>query len=242
MTDKDRVLIAGAGPVGLSAALFLASREIPATVLEAESDLVPELRASTFHPPTLDMLDQYGVTERVIAMGLIAPTWQIRDRATGVVGEFDLGLLKGETAHPYRVQCEQFKLTRILLEKLAEFPDIDVVFAARVRSVDQADDHVVVTADTASGPQAYRGAYLIGADGAPSAVRKSVDIEFEGFTFPEHFLVLSTPFDFAMHFPGLATINYITDAEAWFVLLRVPEFWRALFPVAAEAGEEALLA
>ena len=182
------------------------------------------------------------MTEQLIAMGLIGATWQIRDREIGVVGEFDLALLKDETAHPYRVQCEQYKLTRILLEKLAGFPDVDVEFDARVRSVDQADDHVVVTADTASGPQAYRGAYLIGADGAASAVRRSVDIPFEGFTFLEQFLVLSTPFDFAMHFPRLANINYIADAETWFVLLRVPDFWRALFPVSPEEGEAALLA
>ena len=188
------------------------------------------------------MFDEFGVTEQIIARGLIGATWQIRDREIGVVGEFDLGLLKDETAHPYGVQCEQFKLTRILFEKLAGFPDNEVEFDARVRSVDQADDHVVVTADTASGPRAYRGAYLIGADGASSAVRNSVDIRFEGFTFPEQFLVLSTPFDFAMHFPRLANINYIADAEAWFVLLRVPDFWRALFPVSPDGDQATLLA
>ena len=59
MSDNDRVLISGAGPVGCSAALYLAKRGIPVTLVEA-ADLPEDLRASTFHPPTLDMLDELG--------------------------------------------------------------------------------------------------------------------------------------------------------------------------------------
>ena len=89
MNERERVIIAGAGPVGLSAAIYLASRGLPVTVLEAGPQLGRDLRASTFHPPTLDMLDEYGITEQVIAQGLVAATWQIRDRFAGVVGGGD---------------------------------------------------------------------------------------------------------------------------------------------------------
>ena len=116
--QNDRVVVVGAGPVGLTAALALTRRGIPTVLLAAEPELVMELSGSTFHPPTLDLLDEFGVVPRMIEVGLKAPTWQFRDRETGPVATFDLSLLAGDTNHPYRVQCEQWKLMRFLEEKL----------------------------------------------------------------------------------------------------------------------------
>jgi 2-polyprenyl-6-methoxyphenol hydroxylase-like FAD-dependent oxidoreductase len=104
--DNDRVVVVGAGPVGLTAALALARRNIPVTLLTAEKEPVKELRGSTFHPPTLDLLDEFGIVNRMIETGLQAPTWQFRDRETGPIATFDMSLLAGDTNHPYRVQCE----------------------------------------------------------------------------------------------------------------------------------------
>src|SRR5687768_17691387 len=111
------VLIAGAGPVGLCAANVLADLGVPVTVLEAEPRLAHNLRASTFQPPTLDMLARFGAAQRLIAMGRIARKVQYRDRA-GWMAEFDFGVLAADTAHPFRVQCEQFKLNTVLAERL----------------------------------------------------------------------------------------------------------------------------
>src|SRR5215813_6386956 len=119
-TNKDRIIVVGAGPVGLTAALALGRRGIPTVLLAAESELVMELRGSTFHPPTLDLLDEFGIVPQMIETGLIAPTWQFRDRETGPVATFDLALLKGDTNHPYRVQCEQWKCMRFLEAELRE--------------------------------------------------------------------------------------------------------------------------
>src|ERR1041385_2313064 len=102
--ENDRVIVVGAGPVGLTAALALHRRGIPTTLLAAERELVMELRGSTFHPPTLDMLDAFAVVPAMIESGLKAPTWQFRDRETGPVATFDLALLAADTNHPYRVQ------------------------------------------------------------------------------------------------------------------------------------------
>ena len=113
-TENDRVIVVGAGPVGLTAALALGRRGIPTVLLAAEPELVMELRGSTFHPPTLDLLDEFALVPRMIEVGLKAPTWQFRDRETGPVATFDLSLLAGDTNHPYRVQCEQWKLMRFL--------------------------------------------------------------------------------------------------------------------------------
>ncbi len=118
MTSDERVLIAGAGPVGLTAAANLVRSGVPVTVFEAGADLSTESRASTFHPPTLDMLDTLGAAKPLIAQGLTAPTFQYRTMRHGILAQFDFGAIADATAHPYRVQCEQSRLTRILYEQL----------------------------------------------------------------------------------------------------------------------------
>src|ERR1700752_888655 len=138
--DTDRIIIVGAGPVGLTAALAGRRRGIPAVVLAAEPELVMELRGSTFHPPTLDLLDDFGVGPRMIEVGLKAPTWQFRDREPGPVATFDLALLAGDTNHPYRVQCEQWKLMRLLEAELKKLPGADIRFGHEVTGVRQDGD------------------------------------------------------------------------------------------------------
>ncbi len=242
MSNKNnRVVIVGAGPVGMTAALALARRGVPNVVLEAEPELVQELRGSTFHPPTLDMLDEFGVVPRMIAEGLKAPTWQFRDRETGPVATFDMSLLAGDTNHPYRVQCEQFKLTRALRDEYMKRPGAQILFAHRATEVRQEDDRAAVEADTPSGPVHVEGRYLIAADGARSAIRRSLRAEFEGFTYPELFLIASTDYRFEEDLKDIAYVNYIADPSEWLVLLKVPDLWRVLVPAVETADRQQLL-
>ena len=238
---NDRVIVVGAGPVGLTAALALSRRGIATVLLAAEPELVMELRGSTFHPPTLDLLDEFEVVPQMIEVGLKAPTWQFRDRETGPVATFDLSLLAGDTNHPYRVQCEQWKLMRFLEEKLRKLPGTDIRFGHEVTAVRQDDDGVMVIANTASGPVDIAGRYVVGADGAHSAVRRSLGIAFEGFTYPELFLIASTSFRFEQALTDIAYVNYIADPQEWLVLLRVPELWRVLVPAPETCERESLL-
>ncbi|AMN43920.1 FAD-dependent oxidoreductase [Rhodoplanes sp. Z2-YC6860] len=240
-TDKDRIIVVGAGPVGLTAALALGRRGIPTVLLAAEPELVMELRGSTFHPPTLDLLDEFAVVPRMIEVGLKAPTWQFRDRETGPVATFDLALLAGDTNHPYRVQCEQWKLMRFLEAELRKLPGADIRFGHEVTGVTQHESGVTVTARTANGPVEIAGRYAVAADGARSAVRRSLNVEFEGFTYPELFLIASTDFKFENTLTDIAYVNYIADPNEWLVLLRVPELWRVLVPAPENASKEEML-
>jgi 2-polyprenyl-6-methoxyphenol hydroxylase-like FAD-dependent oxidoreductase len=239
--EKDRVIVVGAGPVGLTAALALARRNIPVVLLAAEAELVQELRGSTFHPPTLDLLDEFAVVPRMIEVGLKAPTWQFRDRETGPVATFDLSLLAADTAHPYRVQCEQWKLMRFLEEALRVIPGVEMHFGHDVIAVRQGDDDVTVTAKTSSGETEISGRYLVAADGAHSAVRQSLGIGFEGFTYAELFLIASTAFPFERTLKDIAFVNYIADPNEWLVLLRVPGLWRVLVPAPEKSDRAALI-
>ncbi|MBU8539842.1 FAD-dependent oxidoreductase [Falsiroseomonas tokyonensis] len=245
MSESDRrIAIVGAGPVGLVLALKLATMGLPSLVLEAEDDISEALRASTFHPPSLDMLDSLGVAQPLIAQGLVTPTWQIRRHEDGARAVFDLSVLKDDTAHPYRLQAEQWKLSRIILAKLAaeHAGTVEVRFGAKVDTVVHGTDHVALSG---SGFEAFEAPYAVGCDGARSVIRRAMGLEFPGDTYPETTILATTPFPFHEVFEGLSNVNYFwTEHPAFsgtFSLLRVPGKWRAsLYPAPGETIEQAL--
>lgn len=246
MSDQ-KVLIAGGGPVGLVCAYALGLAGVPVVVFDENDELQMDPRAATTHPATLELLDRIGIVDEVIAQGLTARTFQFWDRPTGeLVAEFDHDLLRDDTKFPYVVQCEQFKLSRILAARVDQLADCDVRFAHRVTAVRTETDRVTVTVDTPDGQEEHTGRYLIGCDGGRSLVRKQAGIDFEGFTWPERFLVLTTPFDFEAQ-RGMCYRNYMADPDEWCNCFKVagdgpPGLWRTVYSVDPEAPEDELLA
>ena len=245
--DVPHIVIAGAGPVGVVAALACAQSGFAVTLLEAEAAIDDSPRAATTHPSTLEMIARVGLIDSFIAAGLVARRFQFWDKSTHrLIAEFDHELLRGETEYPFVVQTEQHKLCNMGLKKLSEYPDVLVRFNAAVTGVSQDGDGVTVTIDGPNGAETVRGDYAIGADGGRSAVRKALDIEFEGYTWPERFLVLTVLDDFQGILPGCCYRNYMADPDEWTNLFKVAGDdgkgrWRAVCPARPdESDEEAL--
>ena len=240
--EVRNIVVVGAGPVGTVAALACARFGHHVTLLEAEARVNDSPRASTTQPPTLEILAELGLIDEYIARGLVARRFQFWDRPTlRLVAEFDFDRLRDVTPYPYVVQTEQHKLALMGLERLGAMANVTVRMASRVTGLTQDADRV--TLQTEHGE--LRADYVIGCDGGRSTVRKSLGIEFEGFTWPERFLVVTTPFDFATAL-GCCLRNYMADPDEWTNLFKVAGDdlkgrWRAVFNTRQdESDEEAL--
>jgi len=244
MAAELPVVIAGAGPTGLMCALALAHRGVRVVVCEAEPSLTHDLRAGSYHPPTLEMMAPYGVTARMHERGLKVRHWQIRSRRDGLVAEFDLEVLADVTPYPYRLHLEQHRLTPIQLDLLRRQPTAEVHFNHRVTGFEQTASSVVVKFESEGIPGKLEASWLVGADGGRSTIRKLLAVEFEGFTWPEQFLVLSTPHDLGQH--GFAMNTYVADPVEWAAVFKMPDsgppgLWRLAFPCEPGLPDDALL-
>jgi 3-(3-hydroxy-phenyl)propionate hydroxylase len=245
MSAQPQVIVVGAGPVGLLTALALAKQDISVLVLEAEPGLTADLRAGTYHPPSLEMMAPYGITDEMLKSAIKVPRWQIRDRVGGLIVEWDVSLIKDLTSYPYRLHLEQHRLTPIILAKLKECGNAQVRFAHEVTEFSQTADRVTVAVETPAGAERYTARWLVGADGGRSTVRKCMGVGFEGYTWPDRFLVASTDHDFEPH--GYALNAYVADPVDWNAMFKMPGdgppgLWRVLFPVQPDEDENAALA
>ena len=239
--SSRNIVVVGAGPVGTVAALACARLGHQVTLLEAEQRVNDAPRASTTQPPTLEIIEALGLIDEYIAKGLVAPTFQFWDRPSmRLIAEFDFGRLKDETRYPYVVQTEQHKLALMGIERLKAM-GATVRMGARVTGLSQDADSATV--ETADGP--IRADYVIGCDGGRSTVRKSLGIEFEGFTWPERFLVITTKFDFQAAL-GCCFRDYMADPTEWTNLFKVSGDdlkgrWRAVYNTREEETDEEAL-
>jgi 3-(3-hydroxy-phenyl)propionate hydroxylase len=240
------VVVVGAGPVGVVAAIAAAQKGFKVTLLDSAKEVDHNPRAATTHPSTLEFIDQVGLIDEFIEQGLVARYFQFWDRDTkSRVAQFDHDLLKDETKFPFVVQTEQHKLVLMGLKRLATFPDVTYQFGITVTNLQQSPDHVMLTTEQDGEMGQITADYVIGSDGGKSTIRKLLHIEFEGYTWPERFIVLTSIHDFEKSM-GCCYRNYVAGSNEWANLFKVTGDdykgrWRAVFPARTdESDEEAL--
>ena len=240
---NEQVIIAGAGPVGLTAALALCLKDIPVTLVDSYENVPNDPRASTFHPPTMELLENIGIVDQMKKGGTIVSKWQYRDRKKGLIAEFDLGILSDITNYPYRLHFEQHKYAQLLLSLVEKFDHAKVIKSATVVKTQQNKECAKIIFKKNNLKKEISGKFLIGADGGKSVVRNDLGVEFKGLTFPERFLVLTTPFNFKPY--GFSGTCYIADPKEWCSMFNVPANgppgrWRVVFPEKSNQSQEKL--
>jgi len=241
MNDSTSVIIVGAGPVGLTAAIKLVRLGVSVVVFEKSEELNSEPRASTFHPPTLDMLDEFGLTEKLIAHGRPSQTWQYKVWETDERAVFDLGVLSDLTEHPYRLQCEQYHLVRLAADLLNKEAPGSLVLGAEITDLRQNEDCVQISVGIEGEKSQHRSQWLIAADGGGSTVRTNLGLSFEGETYATTSLTVATRFDFDAHLKDLLGVNYFWSDNGPFSLFHAKDTWRSGYsPPHGVSDEEAL--
>ncbi len=243
---SNRVIVVGAGPVGLCLSLALAQAGVQVCLIETlgEDNFLEQVpRAGTNHPATLELFERIGLYHRLEPRGIVAPLFHYWDRHENkLIAEFDHAHLKDDTRFPYVLQCERIKIVEEALQLAKAHPGIELRLSTTFTGFTQGADGVTARITNPAGePETVRGAYLVSAEGARSIVRKELGIEFEGFTYPDRTLNIEVAYDFRQH--GYTERNYISDPEEWSNLFHwkgPPDRWRVHFPTAPEQDETAL--
>lgn len=239
---KQRIAIAGAGPVGLTAALCLARAGHEVRVFEKRETLSTASRASTFHAPTLDLLDCLGILAEVEPLGRRIEAIDYYRCVKGrpaLAARFPFHLLEGLTAHPYRMHLEQSLLTPALAAALVREGDARIEFGAEVAGVEQGRGSVEVLVRRGGHESRETFGWLVGADGAHSAVREAACIPFDGDDYAKRVLRIMTPLDLRTLIPDLAGIAYLYDDADSLSLLEMTDVWRVILRLSPSMSDEA---
>jgi 3-(3-hydroxy-phenyl)propionate hydroxylase len=181
------VVVVGAGPVGLAAAIDLALRGVPVVLLD-DSDRIGEgSRGICWSKRTLEICDRLGIGERLVAQGV---TWQLGKVFHGdeLVFAFDLLPERGHKM-PAFINLQQFYLEKALVERAGEIENLDLRWKNRLSGLEPRNDHVRLIIDTPDGPYKLDADWLIAADGARSTARDLLGLQFSGVTFEDKFLI-----------------------------------------------------
>ena len=241
------VLIIGAGPVGLCLARYLEQHDVRSCVIERFNDKEfseQEARAGSIHPATLEMLDTLGLYQRMERRGLISPTVQYWDRVSDeMFAELDHAALKNDTCFPYVLQCERTKIIDEAMQMMRASPWCEIRMSTEFKSFTQDSSGIdAMVANAAGEDERIRAQFIVSAEGGRSIVRKTLDIAFEGYTYPERTLTVAVCHDFDK-IRGYAYRNYLSDPEQWSNLFKwvQPERWRVHFPTDINDSPEKVL-
>src|SRR5947209_3303372 len=192
---RHPIVVVGAGPVGLSAAIDLAQRGRDIVLLDDADRIGEGSRAICFSKRSLEYWDRLGIGERMVEKGIV---WQVGKVFLGdeLVYRFDL-LPEGGHKMPAFINLQQYYAEKFLCERVAELPQIDLRWRNKVVGLQPANDHVRLTIDTPEGPYSLGADYVIACDGARSSLRRMVRADFVGETFADQLLIAVVRMDAA---------------------------------------------
>ncbi|WP_067467273.1 FAD-dependent monooxygenase [Nocardia amamiensis] len=186
------VVIVGAGPAGLTAAITLADAGVDFVLLDRLTEGANTSRAAVVHARTLEVLEQLGIADELVATGIVVPRFTVRDGKRTLAAILFGGL---PTRYPYTLMTPQATTEEILLNRLRKAGG-HVQRPYQVGKVISETDGVTVEYTDAAGvPGSIRAQYVIGADGMHSVVREQAGIGFTGATYPESFVLADVRMD-----------------------------------------------
>ena len=223
------IVIVGAGPVGLFAAVLLVRAGFSVIVLEKNDHLALDMRASTFHPATLDLLGSVGLAEPLVARGSITQGWQYMIHGTKKHAVFDLESISDLTDHPFRLQCEQFHFSNIAVEYLVSSPLFQIRFGHELLKVENRGNEVDLQVCSPVSEYGLMTPWLIVANGGRSTIRKDMGLAFEGSIFPRTSIALVLNHPFQNDIPGLLGVNYVWTDSGYYGLMQIRDLWRFFY-------------
>ncbi|MBL5974361.1 MAG: FAD-dependent oxidoreductase [Candidatus Leucobacter sulfamidivorax] len=239
MTNPS-VAVIGAGPVGLTTAYGLASAGIDVVVFEGAGAVSTAPRAMAYLFFVHDGFERLGVLDDLKAAALIGDGMNLIDHESGEHFHHTLDAIEGDVRHPYTLHIGQDQVSRILLRRLAAFDNVEIRYDTEATRITPGDDHVDVEFRGPEGAGSMRSAWLIGADGANSTVRKALGLGFEGITWPDRFVSTNIRADLGA--AGLPIANWRIDPDFGAIIAKITDepVWRFTFREDGELPEEFL--
>ncbi len=236
------VVIVGAGPVGLTAALGCAQQGIPFVVIEDDEQLSLDTKAGTTLSRTLEVWRRYGVADAMLRCALRVDEIGDIDRATQRArNSVRLDVLGADTRYPFVINLPQHHMEPVLEAAVRATGMGEIRLGHRLVGFEQGEHGVRVRVLTTQGVAEIEGSYLLGCDGGHSTVRDLLGFTVEGESLPERYALVDLDLDLDVadrrDYPYLA---YFADPVEWMILVRHPHCWRFLFPLAPEAAEPSL--
>jgi 3-(3-hydroxy-phenyl)propionate hydroxylase len=219
--DRAPVVIVGAGPVGILSAFGLARQGIPVIVLERNEGAAPTTRAVVYHWAALDGLSRLGLLESAVDAGFRKTDYCFLNWSTGERVRYGLSAIDGMVEHPYNLHLPQGRLVQVVLRAIErENLPVDVRWGRTVVGLRIHEDDVAVTAVLPDGTsERYDAQWVVGADGAGSAVRALLALPFEGFTWPEQFVATDVYYPFEEE--GFDQTTFVVDEKFGAIIAKI---------------------